>query len=133
MSDFTAGQTITVAYPFVRDRYVKIDEHGYNETPTWKPGCRYEETYNRYGEPDYDVVADGMGSQILTIIDIHKPGKYPERVFFTIAWISPDGKKFGKSKLRIMTTEAFKRRASGFMSHDLFFKYRISGANEEAA
>lgn len=124
MTDLIAGQEFRVDYPFIRDTYYVSDEDGGSEHPTWRPGCRYEPS-GRYGE-DTEAVCDGRGKQILTVVDTHKPGKYPTRVFYTIAWVDPDGRQFGKGKLHIATVDKFRRRTHGFMSHDFFFTCRLS-------
>ena len=87
-----AGQTYHVRYPFIRD-----------EIDAWKPGCQAGTGY-----------ADAEGQMVLTVVSVHKPGKYPERVFYTRSWIDPAGGCFGKRGLRMTTTEAFKRLASGY-------------------
>jgi hypothetical protein len=112
MSEFTAGQQFRNAYPFVRGTYSTFDEDGEQEVQTWNPGARFEAA--GYWGDETDVIADGEGFQILTVIDVHKPGKYPERVFYTITWIDPDGREFGKGKLHIATTEKFRRWSRGF-------------------
>ena len=133
MSEIAAGTVFEVAYPFVREAYSEFDGEEYSERPTWRPGCRYEEYQSGYQELDTKAVADGMGKQILTVVDIHKPGKYPTRVFYTSTWISPDGKAFGKGKLKITTVSAFKRRTEGFMSHEFGFSFEMSLPEEHAA
>ena len=60
-----------------------------------------------------------MGSMVLTVVDVFKPGRYPARVFYTRQWIDPDGKVFGKSALRMTTVSAFLRRTRGYM-HDFY-------------
>lgn len=133
MSEITAGSVFEVVYPFVRETYSKFDGEDYIEAPTWKPGCRYEEYQSGYQELDTKAVADGMGKQILTVVDVHKPGEYPTRVFYTTTWISPDGKAFGKGKLKMTTVSAFKRRTEGFMSHEYDFSFEMSSPEEVAA
>jgi hypothetical protein len=104
------GEEFRVKFPFKISEYHKYDESGYEIWETWVPGCRAEPVH-----PDSsEFVADGEGEMILTIVDIHKPGKYPERVFYTRRWIDPDGKGFGTTKLHITTTPTFKRRAAGY-------------------
>jgi hypothetical protein len=101
------GDRITVEYPFVR---VKVDMYG-ETTMSWRPGVGH-----RYCAPDdTEAYANGVGSMELTIISIHKPGRFPTRVFFTRKFIAPDGYVFGKTKLRIMTIGAFRARARSFM------------------
>lgn len=112
------GEVFEVPYPFVRDTYHGIEQdeegEGWHEValPSWKPGTRSEYT----GAPDGDTgsVADAMGAQILTVISLHRPGKYPERVFFTRQWRDPDGKVWGKTKLRITTRGAFSALCAGY-------------------
>ncbi len=112
MSEFRAGQEFKHAYPFVRGTHVEMTEDGHNEIDTWNPGVRYE-AVGPWGD-ETDIIADGEGFQVLTIVDVHKPGRYPERVFFTVSWVNPDGRVFGKKKLHIATTEKFRRLSRGF-------------------
>ena len=94
------------------------DGEGPAKTMSWRPGVRFEtvEVCNRYGEPDYnsETVADGVGSQTLTVVSIHKPGRFPTRVFYTRTWTDPKGKTFGKTKLRFITAGAFKTLLRGY-------------------
>lgn len=113
MSEFQAGQEFKNAYPFVRDNYIYHDEEGGVAVRTWNPGVISIEIVGAYGE-DIDIVAHGEGQQILTVIDVHKPGRYPTRVFFTRTWVDPDGRKFGKTKLHIATVDKFRRLSRGF-------------------
>ena len=110
------GREYEVKFPFVTDIYSGFDEDGPFVKETWRPGCRSECVY----PDDSELVADGEGVMILTIVDVHKPGKYPERVFYTRKWRDPDGKEFGVGNLNITTTQAFKRRASGY-----HYAYRV--------
>jgi hypothetical protein len=109
------GRTYSVLYPFIRDEYDRLDMDGEGfktvTVPTWKPGVRFEHTDN-FG--DAEAFADGLGSMSLEVIDIHKPGRFPERVFYVRKWIDPDGKEFGKGGLRIAITSKFKRLAGGY-------------------
>lgn len=123
MSKPVVGEIFTVPYPFVRDVYVDHDYDGEGwqeiERPTWKPGTRIE-THARYcGHGEYDeysqCAADGMGSQILTVVGVYQPPSYPTRVFFTRCWRDPDGKEFGKvGKLRILAVSAFVALTRGY-------------------
>jgi len=85
---------------------------------TWRPGVEFD-TDN---QGNTSAAADGIGAAIFTVVDIHRPGKFPARVFFTRQWRDPDGKTFGKGKLHIMTAQAFKRRLRGYMH-----EYELSG------
>jgi hypothetical protein len=116
MNTFKPGDVFVNDYPFVRTVYQEWDEDGHSDVKSWKPGVEYE----AYGpEGDYTLmVADGTGRQTLTVVDVHKPGRYPTRVFYTVKWMTPEGKEFGKGGLKITTLDAFKRRARGFMHGD---------------
>lgn len=103
--------TWNVRFPFVRATYEERDEEGVAERETWKPGTRYEPIDNMGNGHD---VADGVGWMHLTEISRHKPGKYPERVFYTRLFEDPDGKSFGKRNLRMTTAEAFRRLCAGY-------------------
>lgn len=115
------GEVFTVPYPFVRDVYNQVDsdEDGvtFTDVPTWKPGVRFEDV----GEGWVDSIADGMGAMRLTVVSVHKPGRYPTRVFFTRQWVDPDGKVFGKGKLHIASLEKFRRLSRGYQ-HEIDVK-----------
>lgn len=108
--EFTPGAEIEIAYPFVLENVSMIDADGPYETKSWRPGTR--------GEPvppdDAEMVAHGIGSQIMTIVSVHKPGKYPTRVFFTRRWRDPRGREFGKAKLCMTTAACFRIRCRGY-------------------
>lgn len=126
MSGFHSGQEFRVVYPFIRDTYTEFDEDGGAERPTWRPGCRYE-ACGYYGD-ESEALADGIGTQVLTVVDVFKPGKYPTRIFYTVTWVDPEGRQFGKGKLHIAALEKFRRRTLGFMSHERGFEYKLAGA-----
>jgi hypothetical protein len=108
--DWAPGDTITIPYPFVRDTYQSFDADGVSEVDTWKPGVRFEDV----GPEDCGTIADGVGSASFTVVDIHKPGRFPTRVFFTRLFTNPDGKVFGKGKLHIVTLDKFRRLTRGY-------------------
>lgn len=107
------GQVIEVPnYPFVREQFISFEPNGESFSDEgWRPGCRIEND-GPYGEGSY--YADETGAMILTVVSLHKPGRYPTRVFFTRQWRDPDGKVFGVQKLRVTTEQAFKRMAKGY-------------------
>jgi len=114
MNDVKPESKFTVEYPFYLGIHHDYDINiGPTENETWVPGCRSQDVY----PDDSEFVADGVGSMILTVVSTHKPSKYPERVFYTRKWISPDGDEFGSSKLHIITMQTFKRRAARYY-HD---------------
>lgn len=101
---------IEIAYPFVKEIFSGFGEDGPFETKTWRPGTRAEPVY----PDDAEMVADGMGLQIITVIGEYSPPRFPKRIFFTVKWRDPRGREFGKNKLRITTAGAFKTRCRGF-------------------
>jgi hypothetical protein len=114
-----AEQTYTVAgYPFVRYVANLLDEDDGNpyQTEGWRPGCTKEEDdLGEHGYQAWVYVADGTGSMVLDVVATFKPGRFPERVFYTRRWIDPDGREFGKTgKLRIATTGQFRRLLKGY-------------------
>jgi len=112
-----AGDVIRVRFPFVRCEYDEhdCDEYGVSVTTvkSWKPGVEFV-ACGHYGD-DTESVCDAEGWMVLTVVDLHRPGRFPARVFFTRSWIDPEGKPFGKGGLHIMTKQAFVRRARGYM------------------
>lgn len=98
----TPGAFFEARYPFVRKEYY--------EDSCWRPGCRTE----IYGSDDVTFLADGEGSIILTVVSVHKPGRFPCRVFFTRRWRDPKGREFGKGKLHCTTVNAFYGLTKGY-------------------
>ena len=113
-----AGQTHTVAgYPFVRYVANLADDEGCGyQTEGWRPGCTLETDENAGGYfPENHYVANGVGSMVLDVVATFKPGRFPERVFYTRCWIDPDGREFGKpSKLRVTTAAHFRSLLKGY-------------------
>ena len=107
---FIPGAEIEVAYPFVREEYHGFGEDGPFKRMTWRPGTRSEPVY----PDDAEEVADAIGTQIITIVSVHKPGRFPARVFFTRRWRDPDGHEFGKANCHIKTEQSLRRRCRGF-------------------
>lgn len=102
---------IKVAYPFARCTVELWDgENGTTIFDSWKPGTRPVPC----GPDDSEDVADGMGWMNLQEVSRHKPGKYPERVFYVRTFTDPDGRTFGKTKLRMTTAQNFKRLSTRF-------------------
>lgn len=124
-----AGDIFRVKFPFVRCEVDICDEDpesfgGFVTIKSWKPGVEFVPC--GIGD-DSEAVCDAEGEMVLTVVDVHKPGRFPSRVFYTRRWVNPDGKEFGKGALRITTLTAFKRRAAGYMH-----EYELR-ATEEAA
>lgn len=51
------------------------------------------------------------------IVGVFRPGQYPTRVFYEREWVDPDGKRFGKKRLRIATSASFTRMLGGYRHH----------------
>lgn len=103
------GYEHIVQYPFVREAYEPPDPDDFT-VDSWRPGVRFEQ----YGDGSDESYADALGKMRLRVIAVVKPGKYPERVFFTRQWEDPDGKQFGKAKLRMTTTQNFRVLLRGY-------------------
>jgi hypothetical protein len=120
LNELSEGQVCRAWHPFMRQTFQPFPEPVLPgdwaglyvtppEVPTWVPGWRYEDC----GPEDVEEVWDGEGEQLRTIVSIHKPGRYPTRVFYTRQWRDPDGKVFGKPPLRMTTMQAFRTWLSG--------------------
>lgn len=110
------GMVIEVRHPFIRSTYTVMEEDCDYEIPCWCPG-----TKRRDGGAFTDQ-ADGEGQQILTVVSLHTPGTYPERVFYTRQWRDPDGKVFGKRAL-----QSCSRRKFATMCHAYRYPYCVPG------
>ena len=110
MSEFEPDKSHEVDYPFVRCKATILNDEEPVRIDSWRPGTRFE-VYGNFGERNFE--ADAIGTRILTIVSIHKPGKFPERIFYTQKWRSPDGKVFGKNALKVTTTGNFRLLLKG--------------------
>ncbi len=110
---FHPGDVFRVEYPFVRDTYcadVDIESGRDIMATTWRPGTEFVGSQGPDGELTSGAYqAHGMGTMVLTVVSVHKPGRFPTRVFFTREWVNPDGKTFGKRGCRMVTREKFER------------------------
>lgn len=129
MVDVTPGAQFTAPYPFKRDGKTLYEPdpegHGSYEIQCWTPGTRIQLAYDGCGEH----WADGTGSVRYTVVDTFRPGSWPTRVFYMREWIDPDGKVFGKDRLRVTTLGAFRRLCRGYRHNDVQF----TGEQQEAA
>lgn len=109
------GKTYSVRYPFVLEEVeLPPDDPEATQMATvksWRPGVEWEQQ----DEGQACGVAEAIGEMLLTVVDVHKPGRFPTRVFFTRQWKDPNGRVFGKGALRIMTLDAFRRRMRGYL------------------
>lgn len=112
--EYKAGDRYERPYPFSRDTYSAFDDGedggGMTDVSTWKVGPKNEAD----GAGDCLSMADAFGTMVLTVVSVHKPGKYPTRVFFTRTWITPEGKPFGKTKCRMTTMPTFTTLTQGY-------------------
>lgn len=112
MSDaIMPGMVFEFEYPFVRDVVTLWDCADGRTILTWRPGVRMV----LVPPDDAEQVFDAIGRQIATVVSVHKPGRFPMRVFFTRTWLSPDGESFGRgARLRATTMQAFRKLTAGF-------------------
>lgn len=110
------GQIFEFDYPFIEE-YVVV--HGYdektdsvtqNKVSSWRPGTIIEGDCHG----DSVAIAHGVGKQSIALVSIHRPGRFPTRVFYLRRWVTPDGKEFGKPKLLIKTASAFRTLVAGY-------------------
>lgn len=111
--EIAEGGSYEVAHPFIRTTYTDFDDNGPFEAKTWAPGVRMEHVY----PDDSEAVADGLGAQLFSVVSVHKPGRYPTRVFYTRQWRDPQGKVFGNHALRMKTLGSFRNMLAGYR-HD---------------
>ena len=110
MAEPSPGDVFEVDYPFVRCEVTMLDADGPYEAKSWRPG-----TLNRLIPPDdCESYANGVGKMILTVESVHKPGRFPTRVFYTRKFRGPDGRVFGKGGLHIATLQKFGRISRRF-------------------
>lgn len=109
MDDLSEGDVFRVLYPFCRGEYNHAEEDGWRTSKTWRPGVEAD-----YCGENIENYADAMGEMVLTVVSVHKPGRFPTRVFYTRQWVDPDGRPFGKGGCKIATSEKFKRLTRGF-------------------
>ena len=105
------GRAYEIRFPFkMGEHHPFPDEDGPPPAAikVWQPG--WDQEASQYGEHHW---CEAWGAEIRTIVSIHKPGRYPERVFYVRQWRDPDGKVFGKKSLRILASRDFRRWASG--------------------
>ena len=117
MSDkYKAGDSIEIDYPFYKHKdewSPPSEDAAATNWGEWTPGCRSE----HLPPDDSELVADGMGKMLITVVDTFKPAHYPARVFYTRKWRDPDGNEFGKSGLHIKTCGWLTSRSAGFYHH----------------
>lgn len=113
MIDIEPGAVFTARYPFTRTEVELWDADGPSTVPAWRPGARAQ-VYTGPDSADPACHAEGLAEY--RVISRHKPGRFPERVFYTRVFITPDGFRFNGPKsraLRWATAARFRRMISG--------------------
>lgn len=108
------GAFYEVRYPFIREPYESWGAEGPITLNSWRPGTRFEQDGR---DEDHYAVADGDGTMVMTVVSVHKPGRYPTRIFYLRHWRDPDGKAFGRGKLRAAIANHFHALTNGYR-HD---------------
>lgn len=112
--DIKPGAIFEVVHPFIRVQ-VSLppddpEANGPRLVDSWQPGTRPVQI----APDDAADVADDEGVQILAVVSLHKPGKYPTRVFYLRRWRDPSGHEFGKGELRCKSLSAFRGLIGGY-------------------
>ncbi|MBL4826121.1 MAG: hypothetical protein JKY66_00140 [Spongiibacteraceae bacterium] len=119
--DIIEGAVFEIAYPFSRTIFLDKDA---GQSASWEP-----RTYEVLIYPDdSEMAADANGKCTLSVVSVHRPGKFPTRVFFTRKFTNPAGHTFGKNKLIIKTMGNFRRLISGYL-----YPYKIEDRGIDAA
>lgn len=126
-----AGDVFEVDYPFSRSSYIDWSDEDSKPVPCWRPGywTELEETFCPYSGSERDGVSyccNGWGKMIFEVVSTHKPGKYPERIFYLRRWRDPNGKEFGKNKLFTVSKGGFTKRLKG-----LSFEFEVTENTEK--
>lgn len=111
------SDVFTCPYPFVKSTWVEQEEDGQYEVPCWRPGVHQDPWRKRMPDDGMlaaSLTAEGTGSMIVTVVSVHKPGKYRPRVFYTRKWQDPNGKTFGSKTLFVKTARMFKHLVAGY-------------------
>lgn len=105
-------------FPFLRHKASVLDDGEWDEVACWKPGTEFEATHRYLGHGEYTddttCVAHGEGALRLHVVSIHRPGRYPTRVFYRREWVDPDGKVFGRPSLKVCVLSMFRRLATRY-------------------
>lgn len=97
-----------VKFPFKSVSYWHSDD----DTGThFAPGTRMEVCRDT---DDTIYVADSIGFMVLTEVQRIEPPGFAPRVLYVREWIGPDGQRFGRKTLRMMSATAFDKLAKGY-------------------
>lgn len=109
------GQTWRKPAMFVTDDYSAYDAiKGDHVVKTWRPGVRMVQV----GPEDYDADCDGEGYEVREIAAVVTVSRETSRrVLYRRSWLDPDGRAFGKRKMRMTTASAFASWVRGSNGH----------------
>ena len=93
------------------------------------PGTRLEQG-DEYDDAMY--VADETGFMVLTEVQRIKPPGYAPRVLYVREWICPNGIRFGRKTLRMMSATAFDRMCKGYR-HTYHLDGKVVHPSQEVA
>lgn len=120
--DIKEGDVFKVKYPFCAEmieEYEVLDDFNCQVVDTfkvWHPGTKITLTAPEGAERNE---ANGDGVMILRVVSVHKPGKFPTRVFYTREFIDPEGNSLtSKNALRVCSIGKFRR-----ISKEYYYEY----------
>lgn len=110
---------------FVRTHPFTLDTTGAYK---WRPGAWEKEprAAQGYWERDDIAACHGLGFVYFTVISVHKPGRYPTRVFYSRHHVTPDNEVLPESGCLCVTMEKFNR-----LRKDFQVPYVVVGPSEE--
>lgn len=97
-----------VKFPF---KIIKVYGPPDESDEAWVPGTRLENG-DEYADGIY--VADDTGFMVLTEVQRIEPPGFAPRVLYVREWVDPDGIRFGRKTLRMISAKAFDRMAKGY-------------------
>ncbi len=111
------GSTFEVPWPFCRTTFthhgVDLDDPP-DTVESWRPGTEIDHELSSEWEGVH-WQAHAMGRMVCTVIGhglLMKPRK--NRVFYVRGWVDPDGRAFGKTVVRCISADGFRRLVAGY-------------------
>lgn len=110
---YAVGQVHERWTPFiVEDRDIpdpSPDGFGMVKIKSWRPGVRHEPT----APDDFEAIWDGEGLELRRIVAVVPLDVGGTRILYRRSFRRPDGKEFGKPRVRMTTPSAFSAWARG--------------------
>ncbi len=111
------GSVFETPWPFCRTTFehygADLDDPPDIEE-SWRPGVEIDhDNSSDWNGPSWH--ADAMGLMVCTVVGhglLMKPRK--NRVFYVRQWVDPDGRKFGKTIVRVLSADGFRRMVAGY-------------------